>query len=81
MVIITFPAACFCQERGEDGVDGTAAAGGAEEDEDDHDDELGDSAAAFIVELVGEDTELGFDGFSFSVERDALLFQLGEDTS
>lgn len=78
MIIIASAPACFLQERGKDGVHGAAAAGGAEEDDDDHDDELGDPAAAFVAELVGEDTELRLDGFSFSVESDALLFQLGE---
>lgn len=71
----------FRHERGEDGVDCAAAAGGTEEDEDEHDDELGDSAAAFVPELVGEDAESGFDGFAFGVECDALLFQLGNNAS
>lgn len=81
MIIIILATPRFRHERGEDGVDGAAAAGCAEEDDDEHDDELGDPAAAFVPELVGEDAELGFDGFAFSVECDALLFQLGKDAS
>lgn len=48
--------------------------GGVEEDDDDYDDELGDFVVVFVVELVGEDMELCFDGFLFSVESDVLLF-------
>lgn len=81
MIIITLATPRFRHERCEDGVDRAAAAGGAEEDDDDHDDELGDPAAAFVAELVGEDAELRFDGFAFGVECDALLFQLGKDAS
>lgn len=81
MIIISLATPRFRHERGEDGVDGAAAAGGTEEDEEEHDDELGDPAAAFVAELVGEDAELGFDGFAFGVECDALLFQLGKDAS
>lgn len=81
MIIITLATPRFRHERCEDGVDCAAAAGGAEEDDDDHDDELGDPAAAFVAELVGEDAELRFDGFAFGVECDALLFQLGKDAS
>lgn len=81
MIIISLATPRFRHERGEDGVDRAAAAGGTEEDEEEHDDELGDPAAAFVAELVGEDAELGFDGFAFGVECDALLFQLGKDAS
>lgn len=81
MIIITLATPRFRHERCEDGVDRAAAAGSAEEDDDDHDDELGDPAAAFVAELVGEDAELRFDGFAFGVECDALLFQLGKDAS
>lgn len=81
MIIITLATPRFRHERDQDGVDCAAAAGGAEEDDDDHDDELGDPAAAFVTELVGEDAELRFDGFAFGVECDALLFQLGKDAS
>lgn len=81
MIIITLATPRFRHERGQDGVDCAAAAGGAEEDDDDHDDELCDPAAAFVTELIGEDAELRFDGFAFSVECDALLFQLGKDAS